>query len=261
MTLVVGFVAQACGVMGADSQATEADGTRTQVEKIWDDQGLLFGYTGSWAVRDLVARAISRRLAQDGFDPHMEREGVRHLLCQTVRPVLMSVYANYVPNDIAEAKRKLGGRLLAMGSDSDGYWLLEIDEDNTGSWYTDRGFHAIGSGSPAAQVAIGLLQNYNPQRLSLEQLQMLAFRTLGVSITVLAQHLSGPMRLWNSDQSGRFVQLTDTDLADAERRVELWLALERESLDEASTPPVGETLPEPVDESAPRKKHRRRQTR
>jgi hypothetical protein len=77
---------------------------------------------------------------------------------------------------------------------------------------------------------------------------MLAFRTLGVSITVLAQHLSGPMRLWSSDANGRFVQLTDTDLADAERRVELWLALERESLDEAATPPVGEALPEPVDQ-------------
>jgi proteasome beta subunit len=251
MTLVVGFVAQACGVMGADSQATEADGTRTQVEKIWQDRGLLFGYTGSWAVRDLITRVIGRRLAQDGFDPHMDREGVRHLLCQVVRPVLMSVYANYVPNDVAEAKRALGGRLLAMGSDGDGYWLLEIDEENTGSWYTDRGFHAIGSGSPAAQVAIGLLQNYNPQRLSVEQLQMLAFRTLGVSITVLAQHLSGPMRLWSSDERGSFLPLTDTDLDDTERRVELWLTLERESLDEASVPPVGEALPEAVDEPPP----------
>lgn len=253
MTLVVGFVAQTCGVMGADSQATEADGTRTEVEKLWEDHGLLFGYTGSWAVRDVVARAIARRLGQGGFDPHMDREGVRHLLCQTVRSVLMSVYANYVPNDIAEAKQKLGGRLLAMGSDSNGYWLLEIDEDNTGSWYTDRGFHAIGSGSPAAQIAIGLLQNYNPQRLSLEQLQMLAFRTLDVSITVLAQYLSGPMRLWSSDESDRFVRLTDTDIADTERRVELWLTLERESLDDAATPPVGEALPEAVDQPPTKK--------
>ena len=82
-----------------------------------------------------------------------------------------------------------------MGWDENGYWLLEIDEHNSGSSYTDRGFHAIGSGSPAAQVAIGLLQNYNPQRLSPEQLQMLAYRTIGVSISVLAQHLSGPVRL------------------------------------------------------------------
>ena len=246
MTLVVGFVAQSCGVMGADSQATEADGTRTQVEKIWDECGLLFGYTGSWAVRDLVARAISRRLTQDGFDPHMDRQSIHHLLCQTIRPVLMSVYANYVPNDVTEAKDKLGGRLLVMGSDANGYWLLEIDEDNTGSWYTDRGFHAIGSGSPAAQVAIGLLQNYNPKRLSLEQLQMLAFRTLAVSISVLAQHLSGPMRLWSSQDSGEFIQHTDTDLSEAERRVEHWLTLERESLDDASAPQVGDALPEPV---------------
>jgi 20S proteasome alpha/beta subunit len=245
MTLVVGFVSQRCGVMGADSQATEADGTRSQVEKIWEDSGLLFGYTGTWAVRDLVAAAVHRAI--DGFEPHADREQLKHKLCAAVRPVLMSVYANYVPNDIDEAKRRLGGRLLVMGCDQDGYWLLEIDEQNTPTSYTDRGFHAIGSGSPAAQVAIGLLQNYNPQRLSSEQLQMLAYRTIGVSISVLAQHLSGPVRLWSSNSSRQFMQLTDTALDETEKRVEIWLGLERESLDEASSPPAGEELPPPVD--------------
>jgi proteasome beta subunit len=247
MTLVVGFVSQSCGVMGADSQATEADGTRSQVEKIWEDSGLLFGYTGTWAVRDLVAKAVHR--ATDGCDAHLGREQMKHKLCIAVHPVLMSVYANYVPHDVDEAKRRLGGRLLVMGCDKDGYWLLEIDEHNTGSDYTDRGFHAIGSGSPAAQVAIGLLQNYNPQRLSNEQLQMLAYRTIGVSINVLAQHLSGPVRLWASNDARKFVQLTDTALSETEKRVEVWLGLERESLDEASSPPAGEELPQPVDET------------
>jgi hypothetical protein len=82
-------------------------------------------------------------------------------------------------------------------------------------------------------------REHHPQRLSLEQLQMLAFRTIDVSITVLAQHLSGPIRQWSSTEDGGFVQLTDTDLAETERRVELWLAIERESLDEASAPPTG----------------------
>jgi 20S proteasome alpha/beta subunit len=245
VTLVVGFVSQSCGVMGADSQATESDGTRSEVEKIWHEAGLLFGYTGTWAVRDLVASAIHRQL--DGTDPHADREQIRNRLCQAVRPVLMSVYANYVPNDIDEAKRRLGGRLIVMGCDENGYWLLEIDEHNTGSPYTDRGFHAIGSGSPAAQVAIGLLQNYNPQRLSPAQLQMLAYRTIDVSVSVLAQHLSGPVRLWSSNDKRQFVQLTDTALDETAKRVELWLTLERESLDEASSPPVGEELPSPVE--------------
>ena len=247
MTLVVGFVSEGCGVMGADSQATEADGTRSQVEKIWEDSGLLFGYTGTWAVRDLVAAAVHRAI--DGCDPYADRQQMKHKLCIAVRPVLMSVYANYVPNDVDEAKRRLGGRLLVMGCDQAGYWLLEVDEHNTGSSYTDRGFHAIGSGSPAAQVAIGLLQNYNPQRLSREQLQMLAYRTIGVSISVLAQHLSGPVRLWSSNDSRQFVQLTDTALDETEKRVEVWLGLERESLDEASSPSAGEELPRPVEEA------------
>jgi 20S proteasome alpha/beta subunit len=249
MTLVVGFVSQDCGVMGADSQATEADGTRSQVEKIWEDSGLLFGYTGTWAVRDLVASAILRAVV--GCDPHADREQIQKKLCNAVRPVLMSVYANYVPNDVDEAKRRLGGRLLVMGCDAKGHWLLEIDENNTGSSYTDRGFHAIGSGSPAAQVAIGLLQNYNPQRLSPQQLQMLAYRTIDVSISVLAQHLSGPVRLWSSNDSRQFVQLTDTALDETAKRVELWLGIERESLDEASSPPAGDDLPQPVGEESP----------
>lgn len=233
--------------MGADSQATEADGTRTRVEKIWEENGLLFGYTGMWAVRDHLAGAIRKRITQDGFDPHADRESVRTALCQTTRPVLISTYANYVPSDFAEAKRSLGGQLLVMGNDADGYWLLEINEDNTGSWYTDRGFHAVGSGSPAAQVALGLLQNYVPARLTLEQLEMLAFRTLGVSIEVLAQHLSEPVRLWASTGDGSFQQLTDTDLAETARAVEVWRTLERESLEEATASPVGDDLPPPVE--------------
>lgn len=245
MTLVVGFVAKAHGVMGADSQATEADGTRTRVEKIWSEGGLLFGYTGTWGVRDHLASAIRRRVTQEGFDPHADRESIRMALCQTIRPVLISAYANYVPSDFAEAKSALGGQLLVLGSDAEGFWLLEINEDNTGSWYTDRGFHAVGSGSPAAQVALGLLQNYVPARLTLAQLEMLAFRTLGVSIEVLAQHLSEPVRLWASDGAG-FRQLTDTDLAETAQAVEVWRTIERESLEEATASPVGEELPPPV---------------
>jgi hypothetical protein len=72
-----------------------------------------------------------------------------------------------------------------------------------------------------------------------------------VSISVLAQHLSGPVRLWSSNDSRQFVQLTDTALDETAKRVELWLGIERESLDEASSPPAGDDLPQPLGEESP----------
>jgi hypothetical protein len=47
------------------------------------------------------------------------------------------------------AKDTIGGALLVIGKDGDGHWLLELNCDNTPSAYSERGFHAVGTGSPA----------------------------------------------------------------------------------------------------------------
>jgi 20S proteasome alpha/beta subunit len=94
MTLVVGFVSPEHAVMAADSQATEADGTRTRVEKIWRDSGLLLGYTGVAALRDTLAEEIATSLALVEPSDRADRKAVRDLLCAVTKPVLDRAYNN-----------------------------------------------------------------------------------------------------------------------------------------------------------------------
>jgi 20S proteasome alpha/beta subunit len=232
MTLVVGFVANDRAVMAADSQGTEADGTRSVVDKIWCERGLLFGYAGTQAVRDNLKEAIAYRLSSATPGELQDRKVVEQKICGVSKTVLEAMYANYV-SDIGERpKDALGGQLLVMGcgANSEGHWLLEVDRDNTPTYYTEPGFHAAGSGSPAAQITMALLQSYVPQELSLRQLQALAYRTVSASVRVLAQYVSEPIAVWTCDGKGSFVQATNTEIQDIGGLIEAWLTVERESI-------------------------------
>jgi hypothetical protein len=50
-------------------------------------------------------------------------------------------------------RRRPGRVLLVIGRDEEGFWLLEVDHNNTTTFYEDRGYQAIGSGGSAAFVA------------------------------------------------------------------------------------------------------------
>ena len=230
MTLVVGFVAGDRAVMAADSQATEADGTRTTIDKIWCERGLLIGYAGPHAIRDRLQRVFAHKLSASDPEELRSCDTVAAALCSAARPTLEAIYQNYVPDHGEHPKSRLGGQVLVLGCDGTDHWLLEIDADNTPTPYTDNGFHAAGSGSPAAQVAMALLESYVPAELTLRELGALAYRTVLTSVRVLAHAVGEPVVLWSSDGNGSFTKATDTEIDDIERFIEAWTTGERESL-------------------------------
>lgn len=253
MTLVVGFVANDRAVMAADSQGTEADGTRTTVEKIWCERGLLFGYAGPQAIRDNLRDAFSHVLAPLAPEQLRDRREVEQTLCGASKVVLEATYENFARDgERDDAKSVLAGQLIVIGCESDGkHWLLEVDRDNTSTNYSEQGFHAAGSGSPAAQVAMALLEAYVPDDLTLIGLRALAYRTVSAAIRVLAEYLSEPVVLWFCDPDVGFRKATASDVDDIERWIEAWLTLEREAIRNAGRPATPQTpgLPKPITNS------------
>jgi len=116
--------------MAADTQATEADQTRHEVEKIWESHGLLFGYSGYASVRDELAGALDEALKVLGGTP--DRRQARDTLTAVTLPVLRQEYGRFIGIQPGETWGKLAGAMLVIGHDDGGYWLLEIDGNNTG---------------------------------------------------------------------------------------------------------------------------------
>lgn len=99
-------------------------------------------------------------------------------------------YGAFVPT--AEGQQPghvLANALLIIGRDSGGYWLLELDPNNQPTFNTGHGFHTIGSGSPAAYLAQGLVKEYAPAALSLDHMKLMAYRTVDTCIRVLGGRL------------------------------------------------------------------------
>lgn len=237
MTVVVGFVGPDGAVMCSDSQATEAgDDTRREVDKMWHEEeaGLLFGYSGYDAIKEPLAIAISAALGGHTGQALTQWQ-VRDLLRQTAQPVLANAYGNFVGTRPEETAAMLKGALLVIGHDDDGYWLLEIDGNNIASFYTDRGFHAIGSGSLAAQVARGLLGHYEPGGRTVGHLKLLAYRTVETCIRVLGGRwgVGGSPRLCHSENGDQFSAASEEEIGAIENSVGAWMLVEKESLDQA----------------------------
>lgn len=234
--------------MASDSQATEADGTRTTIDKIWCERSLLFGYAGPQAIREKLEEAISVWVGSATDAELHDRHKVEQKICLASKIVLEAMYANYAQDIGERPKSRLGGQLLVIGCDENGdHWLLEVDADNTPTSYTNQGFHAGGSGSPAAQVAMALLQNYDLSNLPLRGLQAMSYRAVKTSISVLAQYVGEPVQIWCCDGDHGFHQVTDTEMEDIERLVEAWTAQERDSLvnilqPDQERPPLPESI-------------------
>lgn len=260
MTVVVAFVGSDGAVMASDSEGTEADQTRRDVEKLWTSDGrMVFGYTGNSVVSQPLRLALEQALA--GLGPGARRWDVRAGLCAAARPVVQSAYDNFVPRvPPGQVPQQLAGTLVAIGRDDDGFWLLEIDQHNGGTWYTDPGFHAVGSGSVAAQMANGLLAHYQPLGRSVPHLRLIAYRAVSACIDVLGGRygVGGYVRMWQASGANEFAPLNDAELDLVEHGVEQWRTIESESLDrvvleeaEAPGPEMPEPLPEgEVDEPA-----------
>lgn len=241
--------------MASDSEATEgADGqTRYDVEKIWTCGELLCGYTGTTAVRDRLARAMDDVLPQV-MDQKPNRYQLSDVLQQIAGPVLKHVYSNFVPAQPGQTPGVLAGILLVIGRDDDGYWLLELDYNNTASFYTDAGFHTVGSGSAAAYVAQALMKGYNVASREMKALRLVAYRMVSTCIDSLGGRLGvgGRVHMWSSESGAPFAKIEGEGLEAVRSGVDQWTVAERESLDQvllggSPQPAVGEAVALPED--------------
>lgn len=256
MTVVVGFAGPDGAVMASDTEATEADQTRRDMSKIWRSGGLLFGYTGTTVVsqplrRDLDAQVPNVLGAAGPCDRHLAAT----LLPQICGPVLARVYSLFVP-PTQGVPDPLRGILMALGRDDTGYWLLEVDQNNGVTQYADVGFHAVGSGSLAAQTGRSLLAHYEPKGRPIAHLRLLAHRTVQNCIDVLGGRygVGGRVEMWHSENQSDFTQVGDADLARIADGVEKWTTIERESMGKVALEgddPVGLDLPAALDPSSP----------
>lgn len=257
MTVIVGYVGRNGAVMASDSHAAEEDATTGVADKIWESGGMLFGYSGHVAVREPLKRAVAKAFEATPPPPKCPIELAESSLCATLRPVLAGIYANFVGAPDDDPAEKLGGSLMVIGYDDDAYWLLEINRNNIGEYYTEDGFHTIGTGSLAGHVSRGLLKHYSLPGYEVQHLRLLAYRTVSTCIDVLggAYMLGGPVQLWNSIDGGGFAKVSGQEFDSVQEGLEQWVGIEQESLsrvfadrDGAPPPQESEPLPERLDE-------------
>lgn len=136
------------------------------------------------------------------------------------------------PRDAHGHSSGIGRRFGGRGTDGR-YWLLEVDQNNQGTFYTDQGFHAIGSGSVAAQVALALMAAYEPLGRSTAHLRLVAYRTAMTCINALGggYGVGGDVHLWESDGGADFRELDPAEIESVKDGVDKWTTIERESLD------------------------------
>lgn len=251
MTVVVGFVGSDGAVMASDSEATESGHTRYDVDKIWTAGSLVLGYTGCDALRQPLIKAIDKVIKETfGEDQEIDRWQGRSALENAIKPVLLHAYSMYVgPRNEAGLPAGLDGALLVLGRDADGYWLLEIDGHNRCSFYTDRGFHTVGSGSAAAYVAQSLMKDYDAAGRPTAQLKLIAHRIVQTCIDTMGGEfgVGGHVELWYSENNGAFVETPTDECESIANAVEEWRGIERESLNQVV---IGELTPQTVPEVA-----------
>jgi len=235
LTVIVGFVGAECAVMASDSESTESVHTRFDVDKIWTSGNCLLGYSGSGAIRGALSVSIDSKLKTAfGEDAEeIDRWEARSALAEATKPVLEQFYKEFVPTT-QPVDSVLGGTLLVIGRDSSGHWLLEIDSHCTTTFYEDRGLQAIGSGGPAAFIAHGLLRHYQPRDQTMEQLRLIAYRTIKTCIDGLggAFGVGGQIHLWSCRPGDGYRKAGTELLEDLEEGLTKWITIERESLSE-----------------------------
>jgi len=253
MTVVVGFVGADGAVMASDSEATESGGlTRYDVEKIWTCGRLMMGYTGTSSVKQPLETALEKGVVGlFGARAEIDRDQARAALRQATAEVLVACYQFHVgARDAHQVPEALKGVLLVIGRDAKGYWMLEIDWMAQATFYTDNGFHTVGSGAPAAYVAQSLMREYEPAGRAVADLKLIAYRTVQNCIDSMGGGLGvgGHVQLWYSESNGPFVKAAQQEIERVESGVEQWRGIERESLSQVvlggAPQPEGVPLPE-----------------
>ena len=242
--------------MASDSLVSNDDHTAAApVAKIWTTGGLLFGYSGHLSIREAIRKRLEGAFAFTPQGPELDPEMAASLLTVTVGPVVQEAYNRFTGGPLDNPPDKIGGRLVVIGRDSDGHWILEIDENNMVADYRVEASHAIGSAATLTQVGRRLLDHYKVPTHDHRHLCLLAYRTVQASIEVLgsAWAIGPPVQLWKSTADG-FTEVSGTELDQVKDNVDVWKGRELDSLlsmFETEGEPAPESLPAPLGDGDP----------
>lgn len=232
--------------MASDSFVAEEDQTLADpVAKIWTSGGLLFAYSGQLSLRDKLRAAIEISLQYTPLPPEVDAEMAASQLCSATKPILNKAYGTFEGGPNVKPADELGGSLLVIGRDTEKYWLLEVDRHNMPNFYTENGFHTIGSGSLATHIGRRLLRHYSLPGYETRHLCLLAYRVVESCIDVLqgSYGIGGDVQLWQSCENG-YETVVGDELVAVREGLEQWHRIEREALLEVSA------APEPAPEEA-----------
>jgi proteasome beta subunit len=109
-------------------------------------------------------------------------------------------------------------------------WIHEIDHQCNITDYEERGFHAIGSGAPFAQLANALVAHFEVRQRPVEHGKLVAHRVMDIAISTSAYGIGAPIQMWQitGDQVSR---MSDEELDAIRDSVGAWQEVEKAALD------------------------------
>lgn len=254
MTAILALVAEDCAVMASDTEATSSDNTRFDTDKIWPAGALLAAFCGPASTRVRVQHAVEQTVEKKWKGAtDISRNEARDVLVKVLSPLYREIYDTFVESAPGQSAKSIaGGDLLIIGKDSEGYWILEINEHAQATPYSH--FRAIGSGGDAAHISAALLRHYLPAAASVDRLRLVGYRIIKTCIESLGGELGvgGDVRLWSRVPGSLCAQSDEQDLVAIAEGLAQWQTLEREALEFAGTTIRSEQMPIPeaLDEAA-----------
>jgi proteasome beta subunit len=233
-------------LIATDSQATEADQTRFAVPKV-------FRLTDSiiWAGSGLSSAILDLKASFDAAKNHFESAvNIDVPLRKYAKTVLLKHYDGYVMVPGKQNMPPSTSLVMAGVSGPDNRpWIAEVSDQCIVSDYSQRGIHAIGSGSSMAQMAAALTAHYDLLGKPLEYAKLVAYRSLNAVIETSAYGVGHPIQMMTVTAKG-CETISDDELRALRDRVGGWQQMEVEVLEtlmsgESPSPPAG--LPEEMD--------------
>jgi 20S proteasome alpha/beta subunit len=241
LTVVLALRCQDGAVLASDSQGTEADDTKSAVQKVFQlSDSAVWAGSGSGAVLSAIQSTFEGARAALDKSPN-----VPNSMRSLVIPVLKAEYEKFVaPPDMF--KGMVGGGplvdVVACGLQAGVPWIVEVDRHGTLTDYTDKGRHAVGSGAGFAQMASALLSHYDLGARPIAWGKAAAFRAINAVIQTSASGVGPPIQMWTVTADEGVRRLEDDELTELNNFVGGWQEQERDALAKM----FGEPEPEPT---------------
>jgi 20S proteasome alpha/beta subunit len=247
MTVAIGLVCKDGVIVASDSMASTSTGNAMPSQKVnaFQHNPVIWTAAGSVYVKEEVAVEFAAKLDSKPelvfTEPKIDL--LRNKVKGVLQPTVLKCYKSALstsPFAPGQTSASMISAFLLLGYSDGTGWFLEMDHDGSLNWHHDRGFYAIGSGGPFAQVCHALMKHYMVEDLSLEQGLRLAYRAIETTCSASSGYVGLPVQLAVADAAGARV-LTSDEVNDVGTAVERWMELERDTLQ------MSPGTPEPVD--------------